>query len=80
MPRYYVPYAQEKTTVISHLKSLDALRKKHPELDQYLAGMSQAKPDQLGYVPVRARKQQFTAVVDRNTAELLKLIPIDPSS
>lgn len=78
MPRYYVPYGQLKDKIVPRVKSLDLLRKRHPEVDRYLAGLDAERSAQIGYLPVRAAKEPFTALVDKRTAEVVKLIPINP--
>lgn len=81
MPRYYVPYGELKDKVLARVKSIESLRKRHPEVEQYLAGLDadgSGAPSRLGYLPVRAAREPFTALVDRQTAEVVKLIPVDP--
>lgn len=80
MPRYYVPYADLKEKILPRIKSIDALRKKHPEVDKYLVDLrtAQGGESNLGYLPVRAPRVPFTALMNRKTAEIVKLIPLDP--
>lgn len=80
MPRYYVPYADLKDKIVARIKPLDTLRKRHPEVDTYLASLGGAKDEQIGYLPVRAAREPFTALVDKRTAAVVKLIPVNPWS
>jgi hypothetical protein len=81
MPRYYVPYVEEKTHVAARIKGLDALLKKRPGLGreiQSLLAKTGLTMDRVGYIPVRSRKEQMTALVNKDTSEVLKLVAIDP--
>ncbi|MBM3394173.1 MAG: hypothetical protein FJY37_05990 [Betaproteobacteria bacterium] len=77
MPRYYVPYLEEKAQVLSRLRSLEMLRKKFPQVDTYVSADEKAD-ERWGYLPVRTRRQAFTALVDKRSAEVVRLIPVDP--
>ncbi|MGH8583201.1 MAG: TfpX/TfpZ family type IV pilin accessory protein [Gammaproteobacteria bacterium] len=80
-PQHYVPYRELRGQVIARAKSLAELRAKHPEAGAALAAVESAfagPQSDLGFLPVRARKRDLTAIIDRKTGELLQMLPIDP--
>ena len=80
-PQYYVPYAEQTAEVIARSRPLDDLAEKRAEAEPQLAALKQelaGRAKDLGFLPVRARKQDLTAIIDRKTGEVLKVLPIDP--
>ncbi len=79
--QYYVPYADRSAEVIARAKPLEELKKKRGEAESELAPLEQAVAEgarDLGFLPVRARKKDLTAIIDRKTGEVVKIWSIDP--
>ncbi len=80
-PQYYVPYRERTAQVIARSKPLAALEEKRPEARRCVADLEQAlgiDAKDLAFLPVRARKQDLTAIIDRRSGEVLKVLLIDP--
>ncbi len=80
-PQHYVPYAEQTRQVIARSRPLEDLEQKHAEAEPQLAALKRelaGRAKDLGFLPVRARKQDLTAIIDRKTGEVLKVLPIDP--
>jgi hypothetical protein len=78
-PRYYVPYAANTDAIKQRVRSLDDLRKRHPEAQQIIEAEQLNVPEErLRWLPVRSPKGFWTALLDAQTAQLLAYIPIDP--
>jgi len=80
-PQYYVPYADRSAEVIARAKPLEELKKKRVEAPPKLAALEREFPEgtrDLGFLRVRARKKDLTAIIDRKSGEVLKVLSIDP--
>jgi hypothetical protein len=78
-PRYYVPYEANADVIKQQARPLEALRKNHPEAQQFIEAEKLNMPEeQLRWLPVRSPKGYWTALLDAQTAQLLAYIPIDP--
>jgi hypothetical protein len=80
-PKYYVPYADMAAEVKKAAKPLNALLKTHPEALGAIraAAVEAGRPESLLlYVPLRARMQAMTAVLDARDMRLVTIAPIDP--
>ena len=80
-PQHYVPYAEQTGQVIAHSRPLEDLEQKRAEAEPQLAALKKefvGRAKDLGFLPVRARKQDLTAIIDLKTGEVLKVLPIDP--
>ncbi|MGH9199243.1 MAG: hypothetical protein ACRD1T_26380, partial [Acidimicrobiia bacterium] len=80
-PQYYVPYAERTAQVIARAQPLEELKKKRAEAQAELATLEQdlaRRPKDFGFLPVRARKKDLTAIIDRKTGEVVKILSIDP--
>jgi len=77
-PQHYVPYAEQTGQVIARSRPLADLAQKRAEAEPQLAALKAGRAKDLGFLPVRARKQDLTAIIDRKTGEVLKVLPIDP--
>jgi hypothetical protein len=79
-PHLYVPYDQVRDKVASVARPLVGLAQKDREsamrVSEFVAERGAGRS--LGYVPVRARNQDFTAVVDRKTGEIVGFLDVDP--
>jgi hypothetical protein len=81
LPKYYVSYQSQKQNVIDHLKPLSRLRasasQANVDLNQ-LVKSSGLKENELGFLPVETAKDDLTAIINRKSAELIDVIPVDP--
>ncbi len=79
-PHLFVPYEQSAPMVARAARPLQALSRqgqRQAELVNAFVAEHGAGHD-LGYVPVRARNQDFTAVVDRRSGEVVGYLPLNP--
>ncbi|MGH8523597.1 MAG: TfpX/TfpZ family type IV pilin accessory protein [Gammaproteobacteria bacterium] len=80
-PQHYVAYKEETVQAIARSRPLEALELKRAEAKPHLSALKKEfarRAKDLGFLPVRARKQDLTAIIDRKTGEVLKVLPIDP--
>ncbi|MGQ0591392.1 MAG: TfpX/TfpZ family type IV pilin accessory protein [Gammaproteobacteria bacterium] len=80
-PQYYVPYHERTAAVIAKSQPLAELREKRPESEADLTRVVKMFGqgwDDLAFLPVRARKQDLTAIIDRRNGNVVKVLPIDP--
>lgn len=78
-PRYYVPYEANADAIKQRARSLEDLRKRRPEAQQFIEAEQLNVPEeQLRWLPVRSPKGFWTALLDARTAQLLTYIPVDP--
>ena len=81
LPHLYEPYYQAAGSVAKAARPLVGLSQKGREQASVVKDFVNANGDgarSLGYVPVRARNRDFTAVVDRKTGEIVGYLPLDP--
>jgi len=80
-PQHYVPYEEQISQAIARSKPLEDLERQRAEAEPLFAVLKKefaGRAKDLGFLPVRARKQDLTAIIDRKTGEVLKVLPIDP--
>ena len=78
-PRYYVPYEANAEAIKQQARTLDDLRKRRPEAQQWIEAEQLNVPEeQVRWLPVRSPKGFWTALLDAQTAKLLAYIPVDP--
>ncbi len=80
-PQHYVPYEEQVSQAIARSRPLNDLAQKREEAEPQLAALKRelaGRAKDLGFLPVRARKQDLTAIIDRKTGEVLKVLAIDP--
>ncbi len=81
LPKYYVPYNSQKQNLIKHLKPLSRIkasaRQANIDVNEIikLAGI---KEDKLGYLPIDTAKEDLTAIVSRDSGEIVEIIAVDP--
>lgn len=86
MPRHYLPYDRVRAEVKSRMLPLTALTEHKQRHEQRAAQAlvdaclqkNGLKLEEVGFVPVQARRQDMVAVVARNDAALIDMLPIDP--
>ena len=73
-PEYYVPYDSQRDAVKAKLQPISRLKDLNPaakaDIDRAVRATGR-KEDQLGFLPVRARTKDLSAVVDRATGDVL---------
>jgi hypothetical protein len=81
LPEYYVPYAQFAQAAGKAAKPLTVLEKRQPrhaaEIMDFVRG-SGRKSEELGFVPMKARNNDMTVVIDVKTGAIVGFLPIDP--
>lgn len=80
LPEYYRPFPELADDIRKQLKPLDALFGKNDGnrtmIEQALAELN-ASAEQIGYLPVQVKDQDYIALIRRDDAELLDYLPID---
>lgn len=80
-PKYYVDYASERPTLLSHAKELSVLRSTSPAslpmINDWLARHGKSESD-IVWVPVVARTASLTMLLDAKTGDVLEALPTDP--
>lgn len=81
-PQHYVPYANVAQTLLSRATPLEAFERGHPastaEINDWLHANPSYTANDVVVVPLRARKQSLTALLERNSGAVLDALPIDP--
>lgn len=80
-PKYYLPYEDVAAEVKKSAKPLNALLKIHPDAIAAIraASVEAGRPESLLlYVPLRARAQVMTAVLDGGDMRFITIAPISP--
>ncbi len=80
-PQYYHRYHERTAMVIAKSKPLAELRDKRPEFEADLSRVVKTfgqGSDHLAFLPVRARKQDLSAIIDRRSGNIIEVLPIDP--
>lgn len=81
LPEYYRPFADVAGDIRAHLKSLTDLRRINPKgdpgqlrkLDVY-----EKNSAEFGYVPLRGKAKDLSVIMDRNTAQIVDVLRLDP--
>ena len=80
-PKYYLPYEDLVSEVKKSAKPLNELLRSHPDAIGAIraASVEAGRPESLLlYVPLRARSQVMTAVLDGRDMRLITIAPIEP--
>ncbi len=80
-PDYWQTYAEAVSRVSQAAKPLDELKRRFPERVSDIdaaANSTGRSVHQLGYLPLAARKTFWTVLLDRQSAQVLAYIPLDP--
>ena len=82
LPQFYRPYRDYAKTVLEQAQSVSSLRLVNPQfaetLQQHLIQQN-ISIEKVAVVPVHAKSQQLTAIIDKKTAEVLAILQISPS-
>jgi hypothetical protein len=77
-PKAYVPYAEQAASAGRKAKPLGELRGKPAEAAE-VERLRNAHPgDQVGWLPLVARSRDMTAIVRRDSGEVLEIARVDP--
>jgi hypothetical protein len=76
-PKYYAPYAEGRRAILAKAQPLSRVRAMEPgtakRIDEWLAG-SGVEPQRLLYLPLRARRAWVAVLIDRVTAQPVKML------
>ncbi|RYX94549.1 MAG: pilus assembly protein [Comamonadaceae bacterium] len=80
-PDFWQSYEAGKAQVIASAKPVSEIRARLPAqaavIDEAVASTGR-KAEDLGYVPLVGRKNFWTVLIDRQTAQVLAFVPVDP--
>lgn len=80
-PDFWQPYDAARSLVLKHAKPISELQKRFPSQSTLINhGIESAgrSPEELLYLPLFGRKEFWTALIDKNTTQVLYAIPLDP--
>lgn len=81
LPQLYVPFESERALVKSRMKPLDALkdfnRDRGADVDRVIQKYRDV-PGGVGFVPVRGKVQDLTAILGREAGDLLEVVDLSP--
>jgi hypothetical protein len=81
MPQYYVPYAELQGAAAQRVQPLTALHTLNPDktalVDSLLAKYT-AQKIEVGFVPLKAKVNDLTVVLDTKTGEVLEIVDLLP--
>ena len=81
MPKYYVPYAEQKLAVMKQIRPLSDLKlhnKDRPqEVDTLIKQYTDTYQD-VGYLPLKAKANDLVVIVSRTTGEVLEMSKLKP--
>lgn len=81
LPAYYVPYADERETVLQRMRPLSELREANHINDANWTALLSSfhRPEsELRYLPMRAKVKDGAVVVDAATAEIVDILLLEP--
>lgn len=81
LPQFYVPYDTQKPAVIAKLQALPELQKFNARAQEDVAALiarHAGEPGGVGFLPVRGKVEDLTAVVSKATGEIIELVPLAP--
>lgn len=81
MPQWYEPYGSGKEDILKKMRPLDELRAINhmtsPRWEAFLAALGRP-PEELGYLPLRAKIKDGAVIVDAQTAEIVQISLLEP--
>ena len=81
LPDLYVPYAQVRQDAARAAKPLAELAKRQPHdavaIRAFVADSGRAE-DAVGFVPMRARNDDMSVVVDKKSGDIVGIVPVNP--
>lgn len=81
LPQYYVPYADRKIEVLSHIKPLAELKtynKAKPESVDALINKYETMHTEVGYLQLKAKTHDLVVVLSRATGDILEMNELKP--
>lgn len=81
IPKYYVPYSEQTADAIKNakpLRELSPLNKAQPANVQRLMQKYADRSADVGFLAVRGKVNDLTAVIDLHTGQLLELVALNP--
>jgi hypothetical protein len=80
LPRLYIPYEQVKAQVAARSRPMSALATRSSEFPEMMRRLEATgkSADDLGFLPMAARNQSMSVVVDRRSGEIKDILPINP--
>lgn len=79
-PQHYVPYGERRDRVLARAKPLVELRQQRPGAEASFASLLNGgrSQDSLVFLPLLTSKVDWTAVIDKATADVIDVLPVDP--
>ena len=81
LPQFYVPYESELPAVVAHVKPMEDLKAANPrrvsDVDAIVNRFNQV-PGGIGFVPVRGKVQDLSAIVERKSGAVLDVVDLIP--
>lgn len=81
LPQYYVPLADQRAQILKRLLPPENLREFNPERTAQVAELVASygsHPGGVGYLPVRGKVKDFTAILGKESGELLQFSSLVP--
>lgn len=78
LPELFVPLSEVKQQMLDRSKPLADLRKLRTNEPQALAELAAWKDDRVKWLPLVSNAKNMTVLVDANTAEVVKVLDVDP--
>ena len=81
LPEFYVPYSNYALQAGARARPLAQLEKKQPsevEVIRKFVRDSGRKADEIGFLPMKARNQDMTVVVEIATGAIVGFLPVEP--
>lgn len=81
MPQYYVPYKEAASDVLQQAKPLAVLQKQQPTAYAAVMGeLPSMNRDEASvvFLPMTARKQVMTVLIDAKSGAIIKIMPVSP--
>src|SRR5690242_1539771 len=81
MPERYVDFDKVRPAVKAHIKPMAELRRLNPDalkrIDEVVASIGRPE-NQIGFVPMRAGEYDLAVIVDRGSADILRMARLYP--
>ncbi|MES2662148.1 MAG: TfpX/TfpZ family type IV pilin accessory protein [Pseudomonadota bacterium] len=79
LPKYYVEYKSELKTVKSHIASISDLHSFNPSQKNKIKNLEKKYMGvEVGFLAVKAPYENLTAIMDKKTGEVLKIVALQP--
>ena len=82
LPRFYVPFSDQQADAAKRATSFESLgSRKQLLLDLIkMEGVEESSMQHLAYLPVRGKRENATAIIDKRDGNLVRLVALDPWS